>query len=851
MRALTLRGLAARKVRTALTAMAVVLGVAMISGTYVLTDTIDRSFGTIFTEANQGVDVAVVPSDEGPDTEGSTPGFSEALVERVRRTPGIASAEGSIFDFGITVRDPEGEVLPSTPPTFAASAESSTAFRIVDGRFPRAADEVTLDRTTAEEEAITVGETIEISGTEGARDYRVVGIASFGSSGSVAGATVAILTLAETQRVLGKEGRVDGIDATAAEGVTAAEATRRVRAALRGERVEVRTGEENAARQTADIQDEFGFLRTALLVFAGIAVFVGAFVIYNTFSITVAQRTRELALLRTLGASRNQVLRSVVAEAALVGLAAALVGLAAGLLVAPGIVALFKTIGFELPSGDTVVAARTVVVALVVGVVVTVVASLAPALRATRVPPVAALREGFTPPRRSGRVRTAFAALLGLGGAVAIGVGLFGGQEEGAAASLLGLGAALVFLAVALLSPVLVPPLARAVGAPIEAVGGLTGRLARENATRNPARTAVTAAALMIGLALVTFVTIFAAGLSGSIDRVVDRSFAGDLTIVSEDGFTPVSAGLPAAVQQVPGVERVSGIRFALSDAAGREDVTTVGVDPRTVADVYRPTLAEGSSLDALRTLGPDEAFVDRRFAEEAGLALGERVRVLTPTGARPELRVAGLLDEGGFGLLGNGLVVSNDRLERDWREQQDAFVFTTFAAGADAAATRRAVDRLLAERFPGTESQDREEVKEAQAGQIAQVLGLFYALLALSVIVSLFGLVNTLALSIFERTRELGMLRAIGTSRRQVRRTVRYEAAITALIGAVLGLVLGVLFALVVSRPLEAEGFTFALPVLTLLALLAVSAVLGVLAAILPARRAARVDVLRALAYE
>jgi len=849
-RSLTLRGLAARKLRTALTAMAVVLGVAMISGTYVLTDTIDRSFGAIFTEANAGVDVVVVPSDEGPGSDSGNIGFSEALVERVRRTPGIASAEGSVFDLGVSVRDPEGEVLPSTP-TFVSSVESSTAFRLVEGRFPRAANEVTLDRTTAGEETIAVGETIEISGAQGARPYRVVGVARFGSTGSVAGATVTILTLPEAQRVLGKQGQVDAIDAQAAEGVTGAEATRRVRAALRGENVEVRTGEENAASRTADIQEEFGFLRTALLVFAGIAVFVGAFVIYNTFSITVAQRTRELALLRTLGASRNQVLRSVVAEAALVGLGAALVGLAGGLLVAPAIVALFRTIGFELPTGDTVVQARTVAVALAVGLVVTVVASLAPALRATRVPPVAALREGFTAPRRSGRLRTAFAALLGAGGAVAIGAGLLGGQEEGAAASLLGLGAALVFLAVALLSPMLVPPLARAVGAPIERVGGLTGRLARENATRNPARTAVTAAALMIGLALVTFVTIFAAGLSGSIDRVVDRSFAGDLTIVSEDGFTPVSAALPGAVEQVPGVATVSGIRFAYSDAAGQEDVTTVGVDPRTVADVYRPQLAEGSSLDALRRLGPDEAFLDRGFAEQGGLAVGERVSVVTPTGARAQLRVAGLLDEGGFGLLGDGLLVANERLERDWQENSDAFVFTVFADGADPATTRRAIDRLLAQRFPGAESQDREEVKEARAGQIDQILGLFYALLALSVIVSLFGLVNTLALSIFERTRELGMLRAIGTSRGQVRATVRYEAAITALIGAALGLGLGVLFALVVSRPLEAEGFAFTLPVPTLAVLLLISALLGVLAAVGPARRAARVDVLRALAYE
>ncbi len=847
---LTLRGLGARKLRTALTAIAVILGVAMISGTYVLTDTIDRAFSQVFAEGNAASDVVVTPGGDAPDTAtGQEVGLDAAVVERVAAVPGIAAAEGGVTDLGITVVGSDGKPIERTgPPILVSSVGRFSALTATDGRLPTGPDEIAVDTQLAEDEGFAVGDTITIAGDAGAKRYELAGIARYGSSGSIAGASVVAFTIPEAQRVLGKEGRFDQVSAAADEGVSPEQAQQAVSAALRGEPLSIRTGAEEGRAEAADLQGEFGFLRTALLIFAGIALFVGAFVIYNTFSITVAQRTRELALLRTLGASRRQVLASVVLEAAIVGLVAALLGLLGGLLVAPGIVALFSAIGIDLPTTDTVVVARTVVVALLVGVGVTVVASVAPALRATGIPPVAAMRDGLTSPRRSGRTRLVIAAVVAGAGAVLIAVGLIGGGSGGAVAGLLGGGAAVVFVGVALLSPWLVPPLARAVGAPLERLGGMTGRLARENATRNPGRTAVTAASLMIGLALVTFVTIFAAGLRGSVDRVVDRSFAGDLTVSNLDGFSPVAATLPGELARVPGVASTSGVRFANSSiVGGPEDVTTIGVDPRSIAGLYKAEFVEGSFAD----LRPGTVLADKGFATDNGLAVGDRLRLLTPRGERPEVRVGGIIDEGGFGLLGGGLVASNEQLSQQWGERRDSFVFVDAAPGADVGETRAAVDGLLAARYPGAESQDREEVKEQQAGQINAILGLFYALLALSVIVSLFGIVNTLALSIFERTRELGMLRAIGTSKRQVRRTVRYEAAITALIGAVLGLVLGVVFALVVSRPLEAEGFTFALPVGTLLALLVVAALLGVLAAIGPARRAARVDVLRALAYE
>jgi putative ABC transport system permease protein len=378
----------------------------------------------------------------------------------------------------------------------------------------------------------------------------------------------------------------------------------------------------------------------------------------------------------------------------------------------------------------------------------------------------------------------------------------------------------------------------------------VSGRLARENATRNPARTAVTAAALMIGVALVAFVSIFAAGLRGSIDGAVDRAFAGDLSVVDKSGFGETPPTLADALSRVPGVGAVSGVRFSAAKVGGESDTTGVaGIDPATFARTYTLKWKQGSDA-TLATLGSDGVLADSGFSKKT--RIGDRISMLTPAGKRVTYTVRGLLDEGSdFGLLGGGLVVPNDRLAADFNEKDNEFVFLRFAGGVPAAATRASIDKLLAARFPDAETQDREQVKESQAGEINQLLYLIYALLALSVIVSLFGIVNTLALSIFERTRELGMLRAIGTSRRQVKRIVRLEAVITSLIGALLGLALGVVFALAISRPLEEEGFRLTFPVTTLVLLVVAAAAAGMVASLWPARRAARLDVLRALAYE
>ncbi len=849
MRKVGLRGLRARPLRTILTAMSVVLGVAMIAGTYVLTDTINKSFSEVFSQANKGTDVVVVPRSVDEDFYTDPAPLDDALLGRVRAVAGVEAVAGGVQD-DITLRNAAGDTIGGdTTFVLAHQPKPLDSFEFVSGRAPRAAGELALSAKAFKDERLKLGDTVTAVGADGAQPFRLVGSATFGDVDTVAGFPAAVVTLPTAQALAGRRGELDTISIAGAPGVAPARLRASVSAALSGERVEVRTGAQDAAQQTADLEESFGFIRTALLVFGGIALFVGAFVIYNTFTITVAQRTRELALLRTLGASRRQVLRSVVLEAGLIGVVASVLGLLGGLLLAPGLRGLMKAVGADLPATASVVETRTIVVALVVGVLVTVLASLVPALRATRIAPIIALREGLTAEPRSGRGRIVVATLLCIAGAAVLGYGLFGGASGSGAAATLGAGAVAVFLGVALFSPQLVRPLAWVIGAPMQRFAGVSGRLARENATRNPARTAVTAAALMIGVALVAFVSIFAAGLRGSIDRAVDRAFTGDLSVVHKSfGSTPPAVA--DAVGRVPGVAAVSSLRFSEAKVVGAKETTGVsGIDPATLAQTYRLNWKEGSDA-TLAQLGSDGVLADSGYSGKA--AVGDRITMLTPAGQRVTYTVRGLLDEGSdFGLLGGGLVVSNARMAADFNERSDQFVFMRFADGASAATTRAAVDRLIASRFPDHETQDREQVKQEQAGQVNQLLYLIYALLALSVIVSLFGIVNTLALSIFERTRELGLLRAVGTSRRQVKRIVRLEAVITSLIGASLGLVLGVLFALAISRPLEEEGFRLTFPIGTLGLLMVAAAAAGMLASLWPARRAARLDVLQALAYE
>ncbi len=848
MTAVALRNLWSRKLRTFLTSLAIVLGVMMVAGTYVLTDTIDRSFDKIFTESNQGID-AVVSSREAVETDdGQEPPFPASVLDVVRQTDGVAKASGGIFDPQVAILDKDGDPIGGNgAPTFGASAlpEPFDAFDYVEGRKTAADGELVIDKQTADKAGYEVGDRVRVAGKETARAYELVGIARLGDVDSFGGASVAMFTLAEAQRVTRKTDRFDQISVAAAAGVAPAELKRRLAGAL-PQSVEVETGEENTASQQEDVGEFIGFLKTAMLIFSGVSLFVAAFLIFNTFSITVAQRTREFAMLRTLGASRRQLVRSVVLEAFVIGIGASLLGLLAGIGFAPAINALFRALEVDLPNEGTVIAARTIILALVLGTVLTVLASLIPALRVTRVPPVTGLREGAVlETQRSHRLRGAIAVVLTAIGLLAMLLGVFGALSPGEA--WVGIGAVAVFIGVALLSPRIVKPMASVVGKPVERFRGVSGRLARENAVRNPGRTAATAAALMIGLALVSFVTVFAAGLRGSINDAFDKTIQGDLIVTNNDGFSDISAQTTAVIRNVEGVDVASPSRYTQGNVAGNNGSYLSLVDPRTVNAVIKLDWRDGRD-SLLPELGPTDAVIDEKFGRDKGLDVGDTFTTGTASGRRIDYTVRGTFyDRADF----YGDFVGSDVNAAAYGEGETVQqVLVNLDDGADVDAVRADLDRALTS-FPTVETKDQGEFKDFISEQVNQLLGVVYALLALALIVALFGIVNTLALSIYERTRELGLLRAVGMSRRQVRRIVRYESVITALIGAVLGSVLGVIFAVIISRPLADEGFTLSIPVGTLLLLLVLAMIAGVIAAIGPARRASRLDVLEALAYE
>ncbi len=842
-----LKGLLARKLRTALTGFAVVIGVAFVAGTFVFTDTIDASFKDLFERTSKGVDVNV-QSRLAVDSDFATPPpMAPETLQRIESVPGVAAAAGSV-SLDATLLDRDGEpIISQGPPTLIVTAmpERFDPLTYVDGGPPQNADQVVLDKATADEYDFGVGSTVEVTARAPKKAYEVVGVATLGESENLAGSRMIEMTLPEAQRMLDVDGYHD--ISVAADSGTSPEELKAAIAKELGPRFSVLTGKEQAAKSAQDLSDALGFIRTALLVFAGVAVLVGGFLIFNTFAVTVAQRTREFALLRTLGASRAQVLRSVLAESLTIGVIASVLGILAGLLLAPALSALLAAFGLDLGDTSIVLEPRTVLIGLAVGIVATVVSGFVPARRATRVQPVEAMRESVTPGPGKLRKRRVAAAI----GVIALGVvvmlfGLLGDfATANAEATMLAAGSVLMIIGVALLAPVLVRPLSSAIGRPLERFQGLTGRLARENTTRQPQRTAVTASALMIGVALVVLVSILAAGVSATIDKGIDDQVTAAGIVTHEDGFSPIPTEVPARLVDVAGVTAVSAVRSQVGQISGEDGtINLTGVDPATVDDVLRFEWIDGSAA-TLSGLGEGDVAVSDTFADENDLAVGREVTFTTPRGDQVTYRVAGIY-EASAGLVG-GAIVSNASLERDWQSNDISFALV---AGDDPAAIKRGEERALAE-FPTAEPRTIEDLKDDQRQQVAGLLGLIYALLSLSVIVALLGIVNTLALSVHERTRELGLLRAVGMSRRQVRRMVRGESVITAAIGALLGIVLGLAFAAIVSRPLASDGFVFEVPWGTLVAVVVLAAIAGVLAAIPPARRASRVDILRAVTTE
>ena len=850
MTSFALKSLWARKLRALGTTVAVLVGVSLIAGTYVITDTINKAFDDIFNDSLKGTSVVITNKQPVTQQTNTSISFPAGVLKKVRAVPGVNLAAGTIFTGGGIFKGDE-EVGTQFSPKFISAVlpPQIESLKTVEGHRPTNSHEATLDKAAADDAGLSVGDPIRIAGERRVRTFRLVGLTELGGT-SFGGASIAQLTLPEAQFITGNVGRFNQISVGINPDVSSDELKARIERVV-PPTLRVETAEQNANRSSNEIHDALSFLPIFLGVFAAVALIVGAFVIFNTFSITVSQRIREYGLLRTLGASRRQVLASVFIEAALIGLVGAILGVFGGLLFAKGIEALFSALGIGLPTTALVVASRTVVISLVIGIAVTLIAVLNPALRSTRVPPIAAMQNlDLTASRRRSIVTVVFAWLLMLGGLALVLVGLFGNQETGDAALMLGGGAALVLFGVSLYSPRLVPPLAGAIGAPLERIRGLTGRLARENSQRNPSRTAATAAALMIGLALVSFVTIFAAGLKASIADAIDNSFQGELEIQNTNGFDPIPTAAAEAARKVPGVQTVSTLQSTqvkIDGVGGKPRVT--GLEPATASQVLKLDFQGDTTEQTFRGMTDSQTIVDKSFADSNNLDVGDTVHVLGQTGNRADFQIVGEVKDNAD-LLGS-MVVTHEAMARDFAVTQDTFDFIKLAPGANADTVQEQINTLLARQFPTAEVMNQQELKQNQENQIDPLLGLVYALLSLAIVVSLFGIANTLALSIYERTRELGMLRAVGMSRRQVRTMIRYESVITALIGAVLGLVLGLIFAALMSVPLRDEGFVLSYPIGQLISILVVAAFAGVVAAIAPARRAARLDVLEALAYE
>jgi putative ABC transport system permease protein len=852
MTTVALRGLAGRKLRSLLTALAIVLGVAMVSGTFLLTDTIGKAFDEIFTSSYDKTD-AVVTGKHAVEWSASGPAtVPAALVDEIRALPGVEDVAGTMMNIATgtdvaRVIGPDGEALGGNNPPFGfgldPAAERFSPLALSEGRWARTPAEVVLDAGTAERAEAAVGDRVEIAANGPRRSYELVGIAKFGSVDSLGDATISVFSLETAQRLYGKVGRFDGISVAAREGVSQEQLAAQIAPLLPAD-AQVHTGVDKAQNDADEIAEFVSFIRYALLGFGGIALFVGAFVIFNTLSITVAQRTRELATLRTLGASRRQVLRSVVIEAVVLGVVASVVGLGLGVLLAEGLKSVFAAVGLDLPTANMVFAPRTVLVSLAVGIGVTTLAGLFPAIRATRIAPIAAVREGSTVPPLRKRSAIAGGTLLTLGLA-AIALGLFA-DAGGAGTTILALvgGGLACFLGVALVASRLVRPLAAVVGQPAYRIGGVAGLLARENSIRNPARTAATAAALMIGLALVTTLAVVADGIRGSARDDVLGQLRADLVLGASNGWTPLPPAAGEALAEAPGVVDSSGIRLDRAKS-GEKEIDVAGVDPRSIGSLYRFRWVEGDDA-TVAALGRGDAVVQDAFAEERSLAVGDRFSVTSPAGAEVELTVRGIFETRSFAQMLGSVVLPTAAFDEAFPRATDAYVLANLAEGADR-------DRIAAAvaGFPDALLQTAVEFTDARLAFLGGVLNLFYVLLALSVIVSLFGMVNTLVLSVFERTRELGMLRAVGMTRRQARRMIRHESVITALIGAALGLPLGLGFAALLTEALSKFGIGFSVPLATLGVFAAVAVVAGIGAAVLPARRASRLNVLAALQYE
>ena len=841
---LTRKGLWAHKVRFALTGLAVVLGVAFMAGTMILTDTMGKTFDGLFATNNAGIDVVV---QRASAIDGETAEVRErvdaSLVDRIREVEGVASVAGSVGGFAQIVK---ADGTTGATDGFGATLGTSwvdgelNPFQLHEGRAP-SAGEVVLDKATADREDWSLGDTVTVFGAGGPVDLTIAGIATYGEIDGIPGSTMVAVDDASAQQMFGEPGRYDNVVVAGDGTLSNEELAASIERTLGDAQLEVVTGEADTADQQADFKEDLSFFNTFLMSFAYIALFVGMFIIYNTFSIIVAQRMKDMAMLRAIGAKRRQVLRSVLLESVFVGLFASAAGLVAGIGMSYVLRGMLNAMGIEIPGGSIVVESGTITTAFVVGVTVTVLSSFGPALKASRIAPIAALRDVAIDTTGSSVKRTATGLVLGGVGAIAFGAGMVSSVTADAL-QLLGIGTVLIIVGVLVLGPVLARPVTHVLGAFLPRLSGTTGRLARENAKRNPRRTAATASALMIGVALVGFITVIASSTKASIDVAVDRAMRADFVVESGQwGNGGLAPAIEAELAALPEVEALSPRRVSpVSTPDGASEIA--GVHTSVIDTLVDLDVVEGS----MAAVTGDGVAISRDYATDHALALGDRVPVTFAATGDQSLVVRAIYTDENFG---GGFVVDLPTYEANVTDQFDRQVWLTVKDGVDAETSNAALTAAL-EAWPNAELQDQAAFKESIAKEIDQMLNLIYGLLALAVIIALIGIANTLALSVHERTRELGLLRAVGMTRRQVRSAIRWESVLISLLGTAFGFFLAVGGAWGIIGALDTEGITtFVIPGGQLATIVGLASFAGVLAALGPARRASRLNVLHAIA--
>jgi putative ABC transport system permease protein len=825
------------------TGLSIVIGIAFLAGTFVFTDTIDRTFSNLFSDVYNNTDAYVRSSSEldMPFGQKVYARIPDSIVDQVKGVEGVATVVPDVSGYArIIGSDGKPIGFENGAPHFGSSAIDSplVPWRLQGAsKYPIGPDQVMIDAASAKEGKFSLGDRVTVASQGGTRDFTLVGIVRFGNADSAANASFALFDLATAQSFVGQPGEVDAILVGAKPGVTEQELASRLQSRL-GVNTNVLTGAQIIEETQSSLRKSMSYFRILLLVFAAVALFVGSFIIYNTFSIIVAQKQTENALLRAVGASRWQIISSMLVESIIIGTIASALGFFGGIAMSSVLKGFMAALGIDIPGGGLVLLPRTVLASFVVGIFMTVLAAVAPSVRASNVAPVAAMRDVAIDRSASSKWRLLSGLVVSAVGALMVIYGLVGGTVEA-----LGGGIPVLFIGIFVLGPLMARPIAGVIGSPLPSVVGITGTLARRNSMRNPKRTARTAAALMVGVALVTGISILAASIKSSIRSVIGDQFSGDLVVNTQtQGIGGLPPDLTAKLNELPEIGTATGLQISFGKINDSKTATFLSVvDPATVGDVFDLKFVEGNVAD----LTANGIAVSKSRAKRNGMALGDIVTLTLIDGVARPLTVQAIYSEDE---LAGPYTVSKSLVQQSGADNYDFAVYASLAPGVSEAAALKALAPLMVQ-YPTGKLLTRSQYISTQAKQIDQFVNLIYGLLALAIIIAIFGIANTMSLSVYERTRELGLLRAVGAYRAQVRASVRWESVITALLGTAQGIILGLLLGYAIIVSLRNKGLSeFTLPVPTLLIVVALAIIAGVVASIRPARRAARLDILRAL---